>query len=97
MTCRAMSSNGFGLAERAVLAGCRPLAGFRRALAFWLPWDARLAFLGALAGDCVVAVLRAIAGPPIYGTTGAGQLPELLAGFAVDSRPRADLPSMPTP
>jgi hypothetical protein len=85
MTCRAMSSNGFGLAGRAVLAVCRPVAGFRRALAFWLPWDGLLAFLDALAGDSVVAVLRAIAGTPIYGTTGAGQLPDLLAGFAVDS------------
>jgi hypothetical protein len=44
-----------------------------------------LAFLGALAGDSVVAVFRAIAGTPVYGTTGAGQLPDLLAGFAVDS------------
>jgi len=94
-----MSSNGFGLAGRAVLAVCRPVAGFRRALAFWLPWgwDARLAFLGALAGDCVVAVFCAIAGTPIYGTTGAGQLPDLLAGFAVDSRQPADLTPMPTP
>jgi hypothetical protein len=78
-----MSSNGFGLAGRAVLAVCRPLAGFCQALAFfWLPWDALLAFLGALAGDSVVAVFRAIAGTPVYGTTGAGQLPDLLAGFA---------------
>jgi hypothetical protein len=66
MTCRAMSSNGFGLAERAVLAGCRPVPGFRRALALWLlPWDGLVAFLGALAGESVVAVLRAIAGTPI--------------------------------
>lgn len=85
MTCRAMSSNGFGLARRAVLAGCRPVAGFRRVLAFCLPWDSLSAFSGALAGDCVVAVFRAIAETPIYGTTGAGQLPDLLAGFAVDS------------
>jgi hypothetical protein len=42
-----------------------------------------LAFLGALAGDSVVAVFRAIAGTPIYGTTGAGQLPDMLFSHAV--------------
>jgi hypothetical protein len=84
MTCRAMSSNGFGLAGRAVLAVCRPVVGFCQALALlWLPWNALLAFLGALAGDSVVAVFRAIAGTPIYGTTGAGQLPDMLFSHAV--------------
>jgi hypothetical protein len=61
LTCRAMSSKGFGLAVVAVDADPRPFLALCRPDAGRVPLDLSAGFLGVLAGVCVVGVGRGLA------------------------------------